>query len=159
MRFPAQADARPAEDGRSHDGAVIPDATFLLDGRLYRVCRHPVAAPDNNGGREGWQALENARVGSALIGGDRYIIVPESLGPTADGAGARDPVEVLTPRELQIAALVARGCANKEIAVRLRISGWTVSTHLRRIFAKLGVDSRAAMVFRCAATLEEFEVR
>ena len=60
-------------------------------------------------------------------------------------------VEILTPRELQIANLVALGNCNKQIASHLRISEWTVSTHLRRIFAKLGVDSCAAMVYRCAS--------
>ncbi|WP_287128682.1 helix-turn-helix transcriptional regulator [Candidatus Cyanaurora vandensis] len=62
---------------------------------------------------------------------------------------------VLTERETQIASLVALGHPNKQIAHRLTISEWTVSTHLRRIFAKLGVDSRAAMVYRCAALLQQ----
>jgi len=61
----------------------------------------------------------------------------------------------LTSRELEIAALVAHGHANKVIAYRLKISEWTVATYLRRIFLKLGVESRAAMVFRCAPLLKE----
>ena len=40
------------------------------------------------------------------------------------------------------------GYANKTIAARLGISSWTVSTHLRRMFAKVGVNSRAALVAR-----------
>jgi DNA-binding NarL/FixJ family response regulator len=62
----------------------------------------------------------------------------------------------LTGRELEIAVLVAQGCATKNIAYRLQISEWTVSTYLRRIFAKLGVDSRAAMVYRCASLIDKF---
>ena len=62
--------------------------------------------------------------------------------------------EILTERELQIATLVAMGRLNKQIADKLHISEWTVSTHLRRIFAKLGVRSRAAMVYRCAPLVE-----
>jgi DNA-binding CsgD family transcriptional regulator len=58
--------------------------------------------------------------------------------------------DLLTARELQIAAFIALGYSNKQIANRLQISEWTVSTHLRRTFIKLGVDSRAAMVYRCA---------
>jgi DNA-binding CsgD family transcriptional regulator len=58
---------------------------------------------------------------------------------------------LLTGRELQIATLVASGKVNKQIASELHISEWTVSTHLRRIFAKLGVSSRAAMVYLCAS--------
>lgn len=54
----------------------------------------------------------------------------------------------LTPREAQIVELIAGGAGNKQVAVRLAISEWTVGTHLRRIFVKLGVRSRAAMVYR-----------
>lgn len=61
---------------------------------------------------------------------------------------------LLTERELQIATLVASGQSNKQIANQLCISEWTVSTHLRRIFMKLSVDSRAAMVYRCASLIQ-----
>jgi hypothetical protein len=44
--------------------------------------------------------------------------------------------------------MVAEGHPNKVIAAVLSISPWTVGTHLRRIFAKFGVGSRAAMVAR-----------
>jgi DNA-binding CsgD family transcriptional regulator len=54
----------------------------------------------------------------------------------------------LSRRELEIVRMVAQGHPNKVIAVVLNISSWTVCTHLRRIFAKLGVGSRAAMVAR-----------
>jgi DNA-binding CsgD family transcriptional regulator len=54
----------------------------------------------------------------------------------------------LSPREREIVRMVAQGHQNKIIAVVLNISAWTVCTHLRRIFAKLGVTSRAAMVAR-----------
>ena len=52
----------------------------------------------------------------------------------------------LSPREREIARLVADGHSNKIVADILEISAWTVGTHIRRIFAKLGVNSRAAMV-------------
>ena len=64
-----------------------------------------------------------------------------------------DPASFLTKREGEIATLVAQGNSNKQIANQLHISEWTVSTHLRRVFVKLGVDSRAAMVYRCADLL------
>jgi DNA-binding CsgD family transcriptional regulator len=53
---------------------------------------------------------------------------------------------ILSPREREIVRLVALGHSNKIIADVLSISAWTVCTHMRRIFAKLGVGSRAAMV-------------
>ena len=58
----------------------------------------------------------------------------------------RVPRHALSPRELQIARRVADGATNRAIASSLDISLWTVSTHMRRIFAKLGVSSRAEMV-------------
>ena len=60
---------------------------------------------------------------------------------------ARPPL-VLSPREHEIARMVARGYPNKTIAHVLDISSWTVNTYLRRIFSKLHVGSRAAMVAR-----------
>ena len=75
------------------------------------------------------------------VGGFRCIIL--RLLPPGQGG---DPI--LSPREHEIARMVAKGYANKTIASVLDISSWTVGTYLRRIFAKLGVSSRAAMVAR-----------
>ncbi len=55
---------------------------------------------------------------------------------------------LLSPRETEVARMVAQGYPNKTIAAVLEISSFTVSSYLRRIFAKLGVNSRAAMVAR-----------
>ena len=52
----------------------------------------------------------------------------------------------LSPREEDIAKLVAAGLSNKSISQQLKISPWTVATHLRRVFTKLNVTSRAAMI-------------
>ncbi len=56
------------------------------------------------------------------------------------GSGAAGP---LTARELQIAALIARGLSNRGIAGELVISPATVARHVANIFAKLGFSSRA----------------
>ncbi|MGP3963187.1 ATP-binding protein [Nonomuraea sp. 3N208] len=68
----------------------------------------------------------------------------------------RDPDarEKLTPHELNIAQLVAEGLTNREIGQRLYLSHRTVSTHLHRIFPKLGVSSRADLA-RMLKTLGE----
>jgi DNA-binding CsgD family transcriptional regulator len=81
------------------------------------------------------------------LDGARYLLVrmPEPLHMP------------LSPRELEIVRMVAQGHPNKIIADVLSISSWTVCTHVRRIFAKLGVGSRAAMVARlleCGALSE-----
>jgi DNA-binding CsgD family transcriptional regulator len=54
-------------------------------------------------------------------------------------------IERLTPREVDIARMVCKGLLNKQIAGHLSISEHTVSTHLRRIYAKLGIGSRSAL--------------
>ncbi|GAA3565029.1 LuxR family transcriptional regulator [Kribbella ginsengisoli] len=54
-----------------------------------------------------------------------------------------DAREQLTPHELSIAQLAAEGLTNREIGQRLYLSHRTVSTHLHRIFPKLGITSRA----------------
>jgi DNA-binding CsgD family transcriptional regulator len=54
----------------------------------------------------------------------------------------------LSPREQEIVRMVAKGYSTKAIARVLNISCWTVSAHLRRVFTKLGVTSRLAMVGR-----------
>jgi DNA-binding CsgD family transcriptional regulator len=91
------------------------------------------------------------------VGGSRYLVVrcARRMGPNPPGASGPAPVVMrsergpaLSPREYEIARMVAKGYANKTIASLLDISSWTVSSHLRRIFSKLDVSSRAAMVAR-----------
>lgn len=53
----------------------------------------------------------------------------------------------LTPREVEVLALLARGPTNRQIAARLSISPKTVSNHVERIYAKTGVTTRAAASF------------
>lgn len=89
-------------------------------------------------------------------GGQRPAAVEQgedgaSAPPGEDRCGAAPR---LSPREIEIVRLVGAGHTNKTIAVVLDISLYTVSTHLRRIFAKLGVSTRAAMVAALSAELE-----
>jgi DNA-binding CsgD family transcriptional regulator len=58
-------------------------------------------------------------------------------------AGGSGEVDRLTAREREIAVLVAQGRSSKEIAAALVLSVRTVDNHLQRVFAKLGVSSRA----------------
>ena len=58
----------------------------------------------------------------------------------------------LTPRELDIAEIVAQGLTNREIAARLYISHDAVKQALKRIFRKLGVSARLAMVAKISKT-------
>ena len=54
--------------------------------------------------------------------------------------GGRSP---LTDRELEVAALVAEGLTNKEVATRLRLSVRTAENHVLNVMNKLGLDNRA----------------
>jgi DNA-binding CsgD family transcriptional regulator len=59
--------------------------------------------------------------------------------------GGRTRVEGLTPAEQRVAALVAKGRTNREVAAALFLGERTVETHLSHIYAKLGVRSRAEL--------------
>jgi DNA-binding NarL/FixJ family response regulator len=63
---------------------------------------------------------------------------PSGTRGTRDGSG-------LTPRERQVAAGVARGESNREIAFRLGLSEATVKEHLTAIFGRLGLANRAEL--------------
>jgi DNA-binding NarL/FixJ family response regulator len=65
-------------------------------------------------------------------------------------ASARKPVDtlaMLSVREREVLQHLAQGQTNLEIARELRISGDTVRTHLKHIYAKLEVESRAALIW------------
>jgi DNA-binding CsgD family transcriptional regulator len=117
---------------------------FLFENQSFKI----VLLKDNlglsNGGKE---------VARFLVHGRTLAVIEDARPPELDGE-TRNMIARLTGRELQIAAMIAQGDATKNVAYKLRISEWTVGTHLRRIFAKLGVDNRAAMVFRCASLIE-----
>jgi DNA-binding NarL/FixJ family response regulator len=55
-------------------------------------------------------------------------------------------MDQLTPREYQVAMLVARGLSNKEVARQLRISYGTVKLHMHHIMEKLGIKRRYAII-------------
>lgn len=92
------------------------------------------------------------RVGEVSIG-DKLHLILQKTARQKQKEDAPDVLLSLTQRELQIVIMVSEGLVNKVIADRLSISEWTVSSHIRRIFLKLRVDSRAEMVYRCARTI------
>ncbi|MGW4802234.1 helix-turn-helix transcriptional regulator, partial [Nonomuraea sp. NPDC004297] len=61
------------------------------------------------------------------------------------GGPERSRLDLLTAQELQIVRLAGQGLTNKEIGERLFLSHRTVSSHLYRIFPKLGVSNRAQL--------------
>jgi DNA-binding CsgD family transcriptional regulator len=73
----------------------------------------------------------------------------------ACGGQARERVssatEKLTPHELQVAAIVARGATNREAAAALFVSPKTIDFHLRNVYRKLGVRSRSELAHLLAS--------
>jgi DNA-binding NarL/FixJ family response regulator len=93
------------------------------------------------------RAAELARAAAA---GARRLDMPgllreadEFLLETAAIARAQDP---LTPREREVATLVAQALSNRDIATRLVLSERTVESHVRSILAKTGRRSRTDLV-------------
>jgi DNA-binding CsgD family transcriptional regulator len=70
------------------------------------------------------------------------------LRASGETARKRDPstVDQLTPQELQIARFVGEGATNRQIAAQLFLSPRTVDYHLRKIFRKLEISSRAELM-------------
>ena len=71
----------------------------------------------------------------------------QELRAAGESSQRRAPnlLDLLTPQELQIARLAADGLSNREIGRQLYLSHRTVSSHLYRIFPKLGVTARAEL--------------
>jgi DNA-binding NarL/FixJ family response regulator len=70
------------------------------------------------------------------------------LRATGERVRKREPSTLtqLTPQQLHIVRLVAEGATNKEVAAQLFLSPRTVDHHLRNVFAKLGISSRAELI-------------
>jgi DNA-binding NarL/FixJ family response regulator len=94
-------------------------------------------------------ASEATRAGWIVVGRPEDAGAPRTRpgpSPAWDGEAASAPVEALTPRELDVLALLAEGAGNRAIAERLGISDHTVKFHLSAIFGKLDVTTRTAAV-------------
>lgn len=91
--------------------------------------------------------LQAAARGETLLQSD--LLLRAFGGAAGTAATKRAPMDaptLLTDREREVLAGVARGERSKEIAVKLGIRERTVKAYLAKIYGKLGVDSRAAAV-------------
>ncbi|HEX6871970.1 MAG TPA: helix-turn-helix transcriptional regulator, partial [Micromonosporaceae bacterium] len=127
--YRAAADADilpPAPRGTAHLGAA---SVLIALNRREEARAHARAAAGLLGQWAGWRveqlASMHARLGLAADGGT--------------GTGMTDP---LTPREREVAALIAQGLTNTELATKLFISPRTAAVHVSSILRKLGVTSR-----------------
>ena len=85
-----------------------------------------------------YRAVEAAARGQAVLS---PAVATRLMGQMRQPAS-----EPLSQRELDVLGLVARGSTNREAAAQLFISEATVKTHLLHVYAKLGVNDRAAAV-------------
>ncbi|HEX4725174.1 MAG TPA: LuxR C-terminal-related transcriptional regulator, partial [Pseudonocardiaceae bacterium] len=83
---------------------------------------------------------------AALRGFEELLAAPwiERASAELRATGATQGVP-LTPQELAVAELAAQGLTNKQIGERLFLSPRTVSTHLHRVFQKVGITARGAL--------------
>jgi DNA-binding NarL/FixJ family response regulator len=92
-------------------------------------------------------AIRTVADGDALLAPEitRAMIQDYVRGPRP-GSATPDVLSALTPRELEVLGLIARGRANAEIAAELFLSEPTVKTHVTRILAKLQLRDRVHAV-------------
>lgn len=110
--------------------------THLLFGEhLRRIRRRSAARPHLRRALETFERLDASPWAARARGELRAT--GESVR-RCDDTAAR-----LTPQELQVAQLVATGASTKTVAAQLYLSPRTVDSHLRQIFAKLGISSRS----------------
>jgi DNA-binding CsgD family transcriptional regulator len=129
--------ARPAAKDHHAHAARVPD----VPGQVVGIVRQLISRTHASGFAESSASFAGQRVLLDLeLEGVRCLL----LAPRGASPGGCS----LSPREQEIVRMVAQGYPNKTIAAVLDISSWTVASYLRRVFAKLGVRSRAAMVAR-----------
>jgi pimeloyl-ACP methyl ester carboxylesterase/DNA-binding CsgD family transcriptional regulator len=81
------------------------------------------------------------------------FLEPDQAPVSAAGTEVADVVAVLSPRELDVLRLAARGCDNDAIAAELVLSVRTVERHLQNAYAKLGLRGRSARTAAVARLL------
>ena len=92
-------------------------------------------------------AIRTVAAGDALLAPEiTRAMIQDYLQRPRPGAATSDALAVLTPRELEVLGLVARGRSNSEIAGELFLSEPTVKTHVSRVLAKLQLRDRVHAV-------------
>jgi DNA-binding CsgD family transcriptional regulator len=137
------ADAEPLfEAALGADLTALPlvrARTHLAFGEWLRRRRRSVESRDQlRAARDMFDAL------GAIPWGEKARRELRAAGETSRGR-TPDVRDQLTAHELQIVQLAAEGLTNREIGQRLYLSHRTVSSHLHRIFPKLGVVSRGEL--------------
>ncbi len=125
------------------DGPRVIIVSVLEDGPMPRRLLDSGASGYVGKGGEATELLNAIR---DVHRGKRYLAssVAQHLAFSSIDGNA-SPFESLSPRELEVAMLLVQGRRQEEISRRLSLSPKTVSTHKRRLFAKLGVEDAIAL--------------
>jgi non-specific serine/threonine protein kinase len=132
---------------RAHFGAELLPAFQQVEARAEAVTRTAL-------GRSGFEAAV------AQGGGMSLEEVLAEFVDAADPAGSQAPTDwpsewsILTNRERQVAALIAEGLSNRQIAERLVIAERTADTHVQNILGKLGYSTRTQIATHLEPKLE-----
>jgi DNA-binding NarL/FixJ family response regulator len=121
---------------------LLPDETYAAE--IWSIGARGLL-PRNADGASIQAALQGVAQGLAVL----HPSLAAALN-TARESGATSIGEVLTPRELEVVALLAEGLPNRLISQRLGISEHTVKFHVNAILSKLGAHSRTEAVTRAA---------
>jgi DNA-binding NarL/FixJ family response regulator len=124
--------------------------TFELDEYVFGALRAGASGFLLKGGepRELLSAIRIVAAGESLLAPTvtRRLIAAYLSQPETATAAAPEGLDELSPRELEVLSLVARGSSNREIAAKLFLSPLTVKTHVSRILAKLRARDRVQLV-------------
>ncbi len=135
----------PALAVQHYSQGVVPSALTAADPDVARARRLLGGAQRNSAWREG-EGLALDQVIAEALALERELTTPsEPSGPTSPApAPGRGPVwDDLTRREREVAALLARGYTNRQIAEALVITVGSAHLHVVRLLAKLGFHTRA----------------
>lgn len=102
-------------------------------------------APIARASRHGHRAFQIAP-STAWVPATAVPAWDQQVAPGADGRVGNPTWQLLSARELEVLRLVAEGATDAQVARRLGLRPSTVSKHLSRIYARLGVPNRAAAV-------------
>ena len=92
------------------------------------------------------QAVLAAAAGLVVLHPDAIDLLLPVLSSVTQPVDEANPVQALTPREIEVLGMLAEGLGNKAIARRLSISEHTVKFHVSSIFTKLNARSRTEAV-------------
>ncbi|MFH9202106.1 response regulator [Streptomyces anulatus] len=147
---------RGAPDPVRAEGVPLPDSPRVIILTTFDLDRYVYAAL--SAGASGFllkdvtpeqltAAVRTVRAGDALLApAITRRLVQRFTQRGGDTAALHRDLASLTPRELEVFGLLARGLSNAELATRLHLAEATVKTHVARILAKLGLRDRVQAV-------------